>query len=323
MKKIRIAFLLFCVAGALILTGCEGWPAATRPHNSKPVVYCTIYPLYDFTVKIGGDKVDVNNMVPGGVEPHEWEPGPQMLASLSKADLLIYNGFGMEPWLDKIAASLGGELVLLNASEGIKPLQGYEGHDHHEDDDDHHEDDDDHYDEEGLPDPHVWLDPLLALYQAEQIAAALITLDPANEEYYLERLSVFRQEVLALDDAYRQAFAFAKKRVFVVTHLSFAYLAERYGLVQLGIAGLSPHTEPSPAQMKELVDTARKHEIRHIFREPLATSRLATVLAGEIDAEILSLNPLEGLTAEEAAAGADYFSVMFWNLEQLKTAMLE
>jgi zinc transport system substrate-binding protein len=318
MKRAFTVLLLLIVAGIFMLSGCSREPTITQVDQEKPVVYCTIYSLYDFTQKIGGDKVDVVSMVPGGVEPHEWEPGPQMLVALSEADLLIYNGLGMEPWLEKVAGALDSDFVLLNASQGIDPLKGYAGHSH--DDEDNHEDEED-LDDEELPDPHVWLDPLLALHQAEQIAEALIAIDAENEEYYLENLAAFRTESLALDSAFREAFFGLERRVFVVTHLSFAYLAQQYGLEQFGIAGLSPHAEPSPAQMKSIVDYARDHDIRYIFKEPLASSRLASVLAAEVNAELLSLNPLEGLTDEEIAAGEDYFSVMYWNLEQLTTAL--
>jgi zinc transport system substrate-binding protein len=329
MKEKRILFLLLILAVGVVLSGCGSTSPATQ-EAEKPLVYCTIYPLYDFTVKIGGDRVRAELMVPAGVEPHEWEPGPQMLAALAGADLIIYNGFDMEPWLDKVAASLGDSVAALNASQGIEPLSGYAGHSHdHDHDHDHdcdldHDDedeDDEGYEQAGPPDPHVWLDPLLALHQAEQIAEALAELDPENRLYYEENLASFRKNIEALHQAYRVALYGLEQRVFIVTHQSFSYLAERYGLKQVGIAGLTPHAEPTPAQMRDLIDFARLYAIHHIFREPLGSDRLAEVLAAETGAEILVLNPLEGLTTEQIAAGEDYFSVMLENLEQLKTAL--
>ena len=320
----RKGLLLLCfvliTAVAVALAGCSGAPAqeeSVAEPEEKLVVYTSFYPLYDFTQKIGGDRVDVQMLVPAGVEPHDWEPGPQALARLSEAELLIVNGLGLEPWVEKIVQSLDGNVSVLIASGGIEPLKGYA---HNDDDDDDHDDEED---EDDLPDPHVWLDPLLALHQAENIAAALIALDPDHREVYEENLAVFKSEIEALDAEFKEAFSNTSRHKFIVTHFSFAYLAERYGLEQIGISGLSPHAEPSPAQMKGIVDYAREYGIRYIFQEPLASERLANVLAEEIDAQILLINPLEGLTDEELAAGEDYFSIMRKNLAQLKIALTE
>lgn len=327
-KGILMVFIGLVVVA--FLSGCSQQPArseeATEPTETL-VVYTTFYPLYDFAKRIGGERVEVVAMVPGGVEPHDWEPGPQMLARLSGADMLIYNGLGMEPWLDKIADNLGPNVVFVNASEGIVPLRGYAGHSHddeddHEDEedyDDHDDEDDDDHDD--IPDPHVWLDPLLALQQAETIAAALTRLDPQHADTYRENTEQFRQQLEELHEAFLAELSDLRKHAFVVTHFSFAYLAQRYQLEQVGISGLSPHAEPSPAQMREIVDIAREYDIRHVFQEPLVSSRLAAVLADEIGAEILSLNPLEGLSEQQVSAGEDYLSVMYYNLEQLKIAL--
>ncbi len=327
MKKIFIILFLTL----LLFAGCGTSPAET-PQDSKIIVYASFYPLYDFAQKIGGDRVEVNNIIPAGIEPHDWEPTPQLLIELLKADILVFNGLDLEPWVEKTAKTLKeSNLLLVNTSEGIEPLRGYR-HDHghnHEDCDDHghdHEDCDDHDDEhehDNIPDPHIWLDPLLALHQAEKIMDALIAVDPAHEDSYRKNFSNFLNQIEQLDLAYKEGLKDVPRREFIVTHLSFAYLAERYGLVQLGISGLSPHEEPGPGQMKEIVDFTRRHNIRYIFREPLSSPRLAEVLAAETGAQILIINPLEGLSSEDLAEGRDYFSIMYENLEQLKKALAE
>jgi zinc transport system substrate-binding protein len=318
MKKILI--LIFIVS--LFLTGCFARPSAA-PETEKIKVYTSFYPLYDFALKIGGERVEVINLIPAGIEPHDWEPGPQLLMAVINADILIFNGLGLEPWVEKTSAALKeGNLMLVDASLGIEPLRGY-FHDHDDedhDDEDHEDEDEDH---DAVPDPHVWLDPMLALHQAENILSALITVDPASEEFYRENFNSFREQISGLDKAFAAGLKDIARREFVVTHLSFAYLARSYGLVQLGISGLSPYEEPGPGKMKEIVNFLREHNLKYIFREPLASPRLAEVLAAETGAEILTLNPLEGLSAEELAAGKDYIAVMYENLEQLKKALTE
>jgi zinc transport system substrate-binding protein len=316
---------LFILVVSLILlpvTGCKQRAVAPATTTDKVVIYASFYPLYDFAFKIGGHRVEVVNMVPAGVEPHDWEPGPRLIADLHSADILVYNGFGFEPWVERIAAGLGNRPLLVDASDGITPITGYHhcnGHDHDDCDPDH-TDYDHHYD---LPDPHVWLDPLLALQQGENILHALVTVDPANEQYYRSNFDLFRDKLERLDADYRNALTNLSRREFVVTHLSFDYLARRYGLVQLGISGLSPHSEPTAAQMKDIVDFVRSHNIRYIFKEPLASPRLVRTLAEESGAQILTINPLEGLSEEDLAGGKDYFSIMSENLEQLLIALGE
>jgi zinc transport system substrate-binding protein len=340
MKK--IVMVLLCFAVVLSVSGCFTRPAVA-PETSKINIYTSFYPLYDFAVKIGGDRVDVVNMIPAGIEPHDWEPSPQLLTALLKADILLFNGLGLDLWVEKTAETLkAGKVMLVNTSDGIEPLRGYKhdhGHDHedecdghdHEDECDDHEDGHDHEDEcdghedghDSTPDPHIWLDPLLALHQAEKILQALVAVDPANADYYKENYENFKEQIESLHKAYVDGLRQVVRREFIVTHRSFGYLAHRYGLLQLGISGLSPHQEPGPGEMKDIVEFTREHNIKYIFREPLAAPRLAEVLAAEIGAEILVLNPLEGLTAADMAAGRDYFTVMYENLEQLKKALLE
>lgn len=324
MKKGYLIFVLTCLGAVLLLTGCgREQTVVGEDAAEKHQVFAAFYPLYDFATKIGGDKIEVVKMVPAGVDAHGWEPSPKLMASLSKAEILIYNGFGMEPWLDKVRGSLPASVIMVKASEGIEPLKGAKDHGHDEEKHDEPAAEEAIHEPDEMPDPHVWLDPLLALQQAKNIAAAFSILDPANATYYSSNLAAFEKQVDVLDQAFREALSALERREIIVAHLAFAYLARRYDLKQVSIAGLSPHIEPSPAQMKEIVAFGRKHDVRYIFDSPLAPSPLAAVLATEIGAQILVLNPLEALTEQEVSAGEDYFSIMRRNLEQLKIALRE
>jgi len=316
MKK--VLFLLVLSLVIILLSGCAGRPAAVPadpvdPAAPKIKVYTTFYPLYDFAGKIGGERAEVAKLVPPGVSPHDWEPDPGTLAGLQAADILLYNGLGLEPWIYTVIDALApAKLLSVNTTAGIEPLRGYIDKHDNEKKDAHGAD---------IPDPHVWLDPLLALRQAERILEALVAADPDNEQYYRDNFTVLKGQFEQLDTEYREALQGKARDKFIVTHLSFAYLAERYGLKQVGIAGLSPHAEPTARELTELVKLIREYDIRYIFQEPLVSPRLAQVLAAETGVGILEINPLEGLLPEEIAAGKDYFSVMRENLTQLQRAL--
>lgn len=307
---------LLVLALAVSAAGCHAKNANGDSDEGRIRVYATFYPLYDFTVKIGGDRVYVENLMPAGVEPHDWEPGPQVIKSLHDADLLVYNGLGFDTWVESIRKSLAGESVtFLCASEGIEPLHGNGRPDH----------EDEHYGDHvyDVPDPHVWLDPYLALLQAENICRALAGLDPEGAEIYEANLEKFRRDIEQLDSAYADALANVPRREFIVTHRSFAYLARRYNLVQVSITGLSPHNEPTAKDLKDLVDFLQEHEIGYILREPFSGGRLEEALARDTGARIMTIHPLACLSEEELSAGKDYFSIMLENLETLKTALGE
>ncbi|HZK25587.1 MAG TPA: zinc ABC transporter substrate-binding protein [Oscillospiraceae bacterium] len=313
-KKTVVLVLLLTLLCAAV--GCRAKPAVPA-RSGKLTVYTSFYPLYDFTRKIGGNHVNVINLVPAGASVHDWEPGPQTLASLLEADLLIVNGLGIEPWLNKLAATLEGNVPIVNTSAGVVLLYGSDDHVHNE----HSGVADDEAAAAAVPDPHIWLDPANALQQAERIAAALIDLAPQYAEEFQDNLAAFRQAIAELDLAFQETLQTAARHEFVVTHLAFSYLAKRYNLTQLAISGLTPQAEPSPAQMSELIKLMQEHNIRYIFQEPFTSGRLAAALAAEVGAEILTLHPLAGLTPEEEKNGEDYFTIMRQNLAQLAKAL--
>lgn len=311
--KKKTVILVLSLVILFIVTGCTRTSVGSKS-STKLTVYTSFYPLYDFTRKIGGNHVDVINLVPSGANVHDWEPGPQTLASLLEADLLIVNGLGIEPWLEKVTAMLATKVPIVNTSEGVALLAGWHGE--HDAEGGQQEEA-----ETAIADPHIWLDPLNALHQAEKIAQALSQLDPQHAEIYEKNLAGFRQSIEELDLAFQKTLQATTRREFVVTHLAFAYLAERYGLTQRAISGLTPQAEPSPAQMSELIKFIQEHEIHYIFQEPFASGRLATVLATEVGAEILTLHPVAGLSQEEEKNGEDYFTIMQQNLSQLAKAL--
>lgn len=271
----------------------------------------SFYTMYDFAKKIGKDKIEVTNMVPAGTEPHDWEPSTKELIELEKSDVFIYNGAGMEQWVDDVLESLDTEeLTSVEASKGIKLLKDTDAHEH------------DH-EHESENDPHVWLDPQNAKYEMNQIKKALIKADPDNKDYYEANYKKEAARCDELDQQYKKELAQVSKRELVVAHEAFGYLCKAYDLEQMGIEGLSADDEPDPKQMSEVIEFAKKHKVKTIFFEELVSPKVAKTIAKETGASAKMLNPLEGLSNKKIKAGQDYFSVMKQNLSAIKEALSE
>ena len=303
-----------CTLSLSLLTGCGTQPADTAAGDGRLRVLTSFYPMYDFACKIGGDCIDVTNMVPSGTEPHDWEPSTNDLKNLEKADVFIYNGADMEPWADDLLVSRSDTLRVVEASENVelRTTDGEHEHAHEHEGADHHH---------GDFDPHVWLDPENAKIEMEAIRDALCAADPENSTVFQSNYEKYAAELDALDAEFREKLAPLPNRTIVVAHEAFGYLCDAYGLTQVGIEGLSPDSEPDPGRMAEVIDFVREHSISTIFFEELVSPKVAEAIASETGAQAKMLSPLDGLSDEQAAAGADYFSVMHDNLAALMEAL--
>lgn len=308
------ALVCACTLSLSLLTGCGTQPADTAGSDGRLRVLTSFYPMYDFACKIGGDCIDVTNMVPSGTEPHDWEPSTNDLKNLEKADVFIYNGADMEPWADDLLVSRSDTLRVVEASENVelRTTDGEHEHAHEHEGADHHH---------GDFDPHVWLDPENAKIEMEAIRDALCAADPENSTVFQSNYEKYAAELDALDAEFREKLAPLPNRTIVVAHEAFGYLCDAYGLTQVGIEGLSPDSEPDPGRMAEVIDFVREHSISTIFFEELVSPKVAEAIASETGAQAKMLSPLEGLSDEQAAAGADYFSVMHDNLAALMEAL--
>ena len=308
------ALVCACTLSLSLLTGCGTQPADTAADDGRLRVLTSFYPMYDFACKIGGDCIDVTNMVPSGTEPHDWEPSTNDLKNLEKADVFIYNGADMEPWADDLLVSRSDKLRVVEASENVelRTTDGEHEHAHEHEGADHHH---------GDFDPHVWLDPENAKIEMEAIRDALCAADPENSTVFQSNYEKYAAELDALDAEFREKLAPLPNRTIVVAHEAFGYLCDAYGLTQVGIEGLSPDSEPDPGRMAEVIDFVRDHSISTIFFEELVSPKVAEAIASETGAQAKMLSPLEGLSDEQAAAGADYFSVMHDNLAALMEAL--
>lgn len=333
-RKLAVFALVFNLISILFITGCgttDKNASGQVTEGGKVVVYTSLFPLYDFAKRIGGEYADVKSIVPPGAEPHDFEPSPKDMAALSEANLFIYNGAGYETWIDKVQQNLDpSKTKVVDASTGISllnttaeenegtdqgqmakgiapsPNSGNAVKEHRE---------------QGMHDPHVWLDPMRAKQQALTIERAFSEVDPAHKEAYKANYTKLAADLDAIDQSYKDTLAKAKKKEFVTSHRAFAYLAQRYGLTQIAVTGISPSDEPSQKDLQHLIDTVKQHQIKYVTFEELVQSKVAETVQREAGAQAVKLNPLENVTKEEFAAGKSYVDLMKENLETLKKVL--
>lgn len=308
------------LAASLLLSGCGAGDGNVK---GKVNVVTTIYPLYYFAQQIGGDEAHVVNLVAAGVEPHDWTPKSRDLTQANKAQVFLYNGAGLEGWMDDFlpAITAGSDVRIVEASHGIALIDG-----HGEEEDEHGsgeaEGAEEHHDHDhGDVDPHTWVSPRSGLTMAANVKDAFVAADPAHRADYEARYEKLNERLAALDAKFAATLAPYAGKDIVVSHQAFGYLCRDYGLNQLAIMGLSPDAEPRAQDLLDIADYVKEHGIKTIFFEELVSPRLADTLAKEANVGTTVLNPLEGLTPEQEKAGEDYFSIMEENLQNLQKAL--
>jgi zinc transport system substrate-binding protein len=304
MKPRKLIIILVVVTLSVLLLTILFTKKTSIPNQSqaKIQISATFYPLAEFARQVGGELVIVSTVVPPGIEPHEFEPKPQDITSLLSSDLIIYNGAGFEPWIDKTISDLPkNQVKAINISQGIELIESS--------------------DEESPLDPHIWLDPILAQQIVDKIASELQIMDPQNSNQYIQNASQYKLQLQALDQKYQAMMPTCTSRDVITSHNAFGYLAARYNFNVTSIAGISPEEEPSSQQLAGIVDTAQAKNIKYIFFESLVSPRLSDTIAQEVGASTLVFNPLEGLTDEEVANNENYLTIQNKNLESLRTAL--
>lgn len=441
----KAKLVLLSIVAALIPLGTVVQDAAAEEIH----VQTSFYPYYDFTRNVAGSAATVEQFLPLGVEAHDWEPGISKVRSLHDTDVFVYNGLGIETYVDRLAesddlshvtfvkASDGLVLIstagldemiqaaleefeaghytaeeaveaiegILNAEEIREILEKYEagsltttealssildltgsghtghddhGHDHEADEameapdhDDHGHDEHGHDDhgiiadireileqirdgdishEDGLEaiheligsdghghdehdehghdahdhgafDPHVWLDPVLAVQQVANIRDALVAADPANADTYEDNAAAYISKLDELHDEYSTTLSNCQYDTIVTFHGAFAYLVERYGFETVSLSGISGTETVSTANIVNLVQYVQANDIKHLLGDDVLDTRALEVIAEETDAEVLTLSPIEGISAEEFESGASYLGKMKSNLDVLKIAL--
>lgn len=300
MKK--TVYIIFALVAILLFAGCGTGTKETSGFKEKDKisVVTTIYPMQDFVTQIGGDKVEIINLVPAGMEPHDFELSTGDMGLLEEADLLVYNGAGMEHFIDKTIQTISNDsIVIVEAAKDVEQIKS----------------------EDGEQDPHTWLSIQNAKKECEAICNALCEIDKDHEAYYKEHLASYEEKLDGLYAEYEKELSGCKNDTIVVAHEAFGYLCNEFSLKQEGIEGLMADSEPDSGRMKEIIDLCKKENIKVIFFEELVSPKVAQTIADETGATTMVLNPIEGLTKEQEEENLDYIGLMRENLEALKVAL--
>jgi zinc transport system substrate-binding protein len=289
----------------LVLVGTVALGACTAPSTTSDGVriVASFYPLAEAAEKVGGTFVSVDNLTAPGVEPHDLELTPSQIEAIDTADIVLYLGGGFQPAVEDALVDATG--LVIDASSSLRNLPVPEGES----------------DASLTADPHVWLDPTLYRQIVATVHGAIVSADPDHAQTFDVNANRFDQELRALDAQYRSGLEGCQRNVIVTSHAAFGYLAGRYALTQVPISGLSPEAEPPPQRIADLKELVEREGVTTIFTEELVSPKVAETLAQETGTTTAVLNPLESLTPEEVAAGADYVSVMRDDLATLRTAL--
>jgi zinc transport system substrate-binding protein len=276
--------ILILILGILVFwaVGCGGGSAGSP---ATETLVASFYPLAYAAEEVGNGGVDVENLTPAGAEPHDLEVSPQDVAAIREADLVLLLGRGFQPQLED-AAGTGKKVLRLLDTPGLALRPD--------------------------GDPHVWLDPLRYAKIVGRIGQALQRPDAAAR---------LQARLRDLDGEYRTGLAHCERHEIVTSHEAFGYLAERYGLEQVAITGLSPEVEPEPAKLQQVIELVRERGVTTIYFETLVSPRIAETVARETGAKTAVLNPIEGLTKNEISQGENYFSLMRTNLRALREGL--
>jgi len=277
------------VVTALALAGC-GAPSSGA---GTILVTAGLYPYAWLAQEIGGAHVSVINLTPPGAEPHDLELTAKQVASVQVSDLTIYEA-GLQPNVDSAVAQTHPAHSL-----DVTTVVPLEVHDRN-------------------LDPHIWLDPVRMVTLAHAIAVQLTEIDPANAQAYTDNLAAVTSTLTGIDADYSSGFTDCDRTQFLTTHAAFSYMAERYGLTQISISGISPDAEPSPDRIADIHRIAEEQGLTTVFFETLASPELAQSIADDLHLKTDVLDPIEGIT--DQSRGSDYADIMVSNLTALRTA---
>lgn len=312
---------MFFAVTIIIIIGISAGSALLiiPPKSSNLKIVATFYPLAYLSQQIGGDHVEVTQLVPDNTEIHSWEPSASHIVATQDADIIVYNGAGADHWMeDDIlpALSSGKTQTIVETTQGLSLLLG----DPHEHEEEAHEAAEEH--DHGMYDPHTWLSPYIVKQQAEKIYTAIVQADPEHESYYTQRWLNLKSTLDQLDADYTAGLSTKQKEDIFVSHAAFGYLASRYGFEQHGVIGLSADEQPSAAAIAAIVDLMKEHQIFVVYVDPVYSTQYAQTLKNELEAQtghpvtILELYLMLGPTD-----GKDFIGQMQTNLANLKIGL--
>lgn len=310
MKEKRKIFLgIFLIFGLFLASCSNNAKNISKKENSsdKKLIYTSFFPVEELTKRIVGDKFEVKSIIGKSQEPHSFELKTEDIKNIIKADLVIYNGAGMETFIDDLKNSSDDKEKFVDLSKNLTLLSSAK----------------DGKVSKDKVNPHTWLSIKNAMVELEEIYEKVSKIDPSNKDFYKKNLDKNLDMFRKMDEKFANELKDVdeNKRYFVVSHAAFNYLADDYNLKQVAVTGISPEDEPSAKQLKTIADFVKKHDISTIFFEGKATPKVAETLAKSTNTKTSTLYTMENLTKEEAEMG--YLKLMEENLKSLKESFDE
>jgi len=308
----KILFLLIF----LLIFNIPNLQSKEKKEVDKITIITSVFPLQEFAEAVAGERGDVSLLLPPGAEIHTWQPRASDIIKLSSADVFVYVGATLEPWLHDMMKSVNNpELRILEASQGLSLFSKNDDQSEHEEE--KRADEQNH--EHPFVDPHIWLDFENNQIIVDKIESILSELIPEGRLFFEKNALLYKKKLQILDQKYRAGLSNCLQRTFILGgHAAFGYLARKYHLNQIALYGLSPDSKPTPKKLVEVVDLAKKHKINVIYFEDYISDELAKVMAKEVGAETLVLNAGANLSREQLKSGTTFLEIMEKNLENLR-----
>jgi zinc transport system substrate-binding protein len=307
MRKITYTAIIIIIAliSAGTFLGLYLSSGSTPPTSTSLKIVATFYPLYDFAQNVAGNKANVSILVPETVDVHDFEPTPSSVEEVATADVLIYNGAGLEPWIQQIISASGNtKLIQVDTSQGIQLMPVSPEFQRNNQ----------------TIDPHIWLDPVLAKQQVNNILQGLIKADPADSQYFTQNAQAYESKLDTLNSEAINATSNVATRYFVTFHEAFGYFAQQYNLTQIPISGPFEE-EPTPSDIQNVINAIHQYHLLYVGYESLENPAISQSISSETNATLIQMNPIEGLTAQDKATGKNYISLMEEDIENIGLAL--
>ena len=297
----------FSVPGAMLLmlalVSC-GTPQKSDGNSdqSKLNVVATFLPITLFTEAVAGECATVTALIPPNLGPHDFQATPSDIAALSNASVLVKNGLGMEYFLDKLTASAENDsLKVIDTSRGVAVIES-----------DEEKKDGDH----GEVNPHIWLDPLRAVQQVENIRDGLVNADPGCTDGYTQRAAAYTEKLKGLNTTFANQLKPFRGQTFIAFHDFAPYFAERYDLKAEFVVDV-PEMNPTPADLQRVSNLVEESQLKALLSEPQEGDRSFNALAEDLGVNVVTFDPLETGSEEASKQPDTYFKVMGRNVAAL------
>ena len=270
-------------------------------------VLASFYPVYDFARHVVADTTEVSLLVPMTVDVHDFTPDACSIRQVASAKVLIYSGAGLEPWISQIVSAANNpNLILIDSSKGITTINVPP-----------------EFQADGrVIDPHIWLDPVLAKQQVNNILQGLIKAYPSQNDTFTTNAMSYDEQLDYLNNAIANAtnFHVVKTQYFVTFHTAFGYFAQQYNLTQIPVFGPFEDS-PTAHDIQNVTSAIREYKLCYVGYESLENPAIPQAIASNTNATLIHMDPIEGLTTAEQAAGKTYIDMMYEDLHNIAVAL--